>query len=170
MKKEDFKKITEKHVETARELINTNGMCENIKCYDCPFDEFNNKKGLGCGKAGYATHGASCYGEDEKLLQSANDFLEMCRKTGAFIGEGTAEKSISGEVPVDNINSPKHYKLPSLNIESIDIIRAILGKYFKWFCLGNIIKYILRAEKKNGLEDYKKARKYLDWLIKGEEK
>ena len=137
-------------------------MCENIKCYDCPFDEFNNKKGLGCGKAGYATHGASCYGEDEKLLQSANDFLEMCRKTGALIGEGT--------IAEDNINSPKHYRLPGLNIESIDIIRAILGKYFKWFCLGNIIKYILRAEKKNGLEDYKKARKYLNWLIEGEER
>ena len=162
MKREDFKKITEKHVETARELIKTNGMCENIKCYDCPFDEFNNKKGLGCGKAGYATHGASCYGEDEKLLQSANDFLEMCRKTGALIGEGT--------IAEDNINSPKHYRLPGLNIESIDIIRAILGKYFKWFCLGNIIKYILRAEKKNGLEDYKKARKYLNWLIEGEER
>ncbi len=162
MKREDFKKITEKHVETARELIKTNGMCENIKCYDCPFDEFNNKKGLGCGKAGYATHGASCYGEDEKLLQSANDFLEMCRKTGALIGEGT--------IAEDNINSPKHYRLPGLNIESIDIIRAILGKYFKWFCLGNIIKYVLRAEKKNGLEDYKKARKYLNWLIEGEER
>ena len=162
MKREDFKKITEKHVETARELIKTNGMCENIKCYDCPFDEFNNKKGLGCGKAGYATHGASCYGEDEKLLQSANDFLEMCRKTGALIGEGT--------IAEDNINSPKHYRLPGLNIESIDIIRAILGKYFKWFYLGNIIKYVLRAEKKNGLEDYKKARKYLNWLIEGEER
>lgn len=162
MKREDFKKITEKYVETARELIKTNGMCENIKCYDCPFDEFNNKKGLGCGKAGYATHGASCYGEDEKLLQSANDFLEMCRKTGALIGEGT--------IAEDNINSPKHYRLPGLNIESIDIIRAILGKYFKWFCLGNIIKYVLRAEKKNGLEDYKKARKYLNWLIEGEER
>ena len=162
MKREDFKKITEKHVETARELIKTNGMCENIKCYDCPFDEFNNKKGLGCGKAGYATHGASCYGEDEKLLQSANDFLEMCRETGALIGEGT--------VAEDKVNSPKHYRLPGLNIESIDIIRAILGKYFKWFCLGNIIKYILRAEKKNGLEDYKKARKYLNWLIEGEER
>ena len=162
MKREDFKEITKEHIETARELIKTNGMCENIKCYDCPFDEFNNKKGLGCGKAGYATHGASCYGEDEKLLQSANDFLEMCRKTGALIGEGT--------IAEDNINSPKHYRLPGLNIESIDIIRAILGKYFKWFCLGNIIKYVLRAEKKNGLEDYKKARKYLNWLIEGEER
>lgn len=163
MKKEDFKKITEKHVETARELINTNGMCENIKCYDCPFDEFNNKKGLGCGKAGYATHGASCYGEDEKLLQSANDFLEMCRKTGAFIGEGT--------IAEDKIKSPSHYKLEGLNCETIDVVKARLGKDgFKAFCVGNVLKYVLRAEKKNGLEDYKKSKQYLEWIIEGEER
>ena len=162
MKREDFKEITEKHIESIKKLIKMKGMCENIKCTDCPFDEENNKEGFGCGKAGYATQGMSCYGEDEKLLQSAKEFLEMCERTGALIGEGT--------VAEDKVNSPKHYRLPGLNIESIDIIRAILGKYFKWFCLGNIIKYILRAEKKKGLEDYKKARKYLDWLIKGEEK
>ncbi len=163
MKKEDFKKITEKHVETARELIKTNGMCENIKCYDCPFDEFNNKKGLGCGKAGYATHGASCYGEDEKLLQSANDFLEMCRETGALIGEGT--------IAEDKIKSPNHYKLEGLNCETIDVVKARLGKDgFKAFCVGNVLKYVLRAEKKNGLEDYKKSKQYLEWIIEGEER
>ncbi|WP_209774611.1 DUF3310 domain-containing protein [Anaerococcus degeneri] len=36
---------------------------------------------------------------------------------------------------------------------------------FLSFYKGNIIKYILRANKKNGLEDYKKARQYLDWYI-----
>ena len=30
---------------------------------------------------------------------------------------------------------------------------------------GNAIKYMLRFQKKNGLEDLKKARKNLDWLI-----
>ena len=170
MKREDFREITEKYIETARKIVKLNGRCANINCEDCPFSHDNTTLTIdSCGEL-YAIANKGVIETDEKLLQSANDFLEMCRKTGAFIGEGTAEKSISGEVPVDNINSPKHYKLPSLNIESIDIIRAILGKYFKWFCLGNIIKYILRAEKKNGLEDYKKARKYLDWLIKGEEK
>ncbi len=36
---------------------------------------------------------------------------------------------------------------------------------FLGFYKGNIIKYILRANKKNGLEDYKKVRQYLDWYI-----
>ena len=162
MKREDFKEITEKHIETARKVVRSKGSCKNIYCDDCPFSSTNSTLNINvCGDL-YSTGNNGIDDTDKKLLQSANDFLEMCRETGALTGEGT--------VAEDNINSPKHYRLPGLNIESIDIIRAILGKYFKWFCLGNIIKYILRAEKKNGLEDYKKARKYLDWLIKGEEK
>jgi hypothetical protein len=67
----------------------------------------------------------------------------------------------------DNIKSPKHYKLEGLNIESIDVIRATLGREgFKAFCKGNIMKYLIRAEKKNGLEDYKKAQTYLNWYLK----
>ena len=67
----------------------------------------------------------------------------------------------------DNIKSPKHYKLEGLNIESIDVIKATLGKEgFKAFCKGNIMKYLIRAEKKNGLEDYKKAQTYLTWYLK----
>lgn len=67
----------------------------------------------------------------------------------------------------NNVKSPKHYRLEGLNIESIDVIRAILGKDgFKAFCKGNIMKYLIRAEKKNGLEDYKKAQIYLGWYLK----
>ena len=33
------------------------------------------------------------------------------------------------------------------------------------FCEGNIIKYITRWQKKGGLEDLKKAQKYLELLI-----
>ena len=162
MKREDFKEITEKHIKTARIFIKLKGSCAEIDCEDCPFWSDNSTLTIdSCGNL-YSTGNNGIGNTDEKLLKSAKEFLEMCRETGALIGEGT--------VAEDNINSPKYYRLPGLNIESIDIIRAILGKYFKWFCLGNIIKYILRAEKKNGLEDYKKARKYLDWLIRGEER
>ena len=66
----------------------------------------------------------------------------------------------------NNIKSPEHYKLEGLNRESIDVIRATLGKEgFKAFCKGNIMKYLIRAERKNGLEDYKKAKTYLDWYL-----
>lgn len=62
---------------------------------------------------------------------------------------------------------PKHYKLEGLNVESIEVIKSVLGQEgFKAFCKGNIMKYLIRAEKKNGLEDYRKAKTYLDWFLK----
>lgn len=68
----------------------------------------------------------------------------------------------------DNIKQPDHYKLDGLNIESIDVIKAVLGKDgFKSFCIGNCLKYLIRAEKKNGEEDYRKCRVYLDWILEG---
>ena len=66
---------------------------------------------------------------------------------------------------IDNVNNPNHYKL-GCGVESIEIIKRVLGlKCFFAFCLGNILKYLIRAEKKNKLEDYKKAAKYLEWVI-----
>lgn len=66
----------------------------------------------------------------------------------------------------DIISNPDHYKMEGLDIEVKDVIKSALGTVgFLGFYQGNIIKYVLRAKKKNGLEDYKKARQYLDWLI-----
>ena len=66
---------------------------------------------------------------------------------------------------IDNVNNPNHYQL-DCGIESIEIIKRVLGlRGFVAFCLGNILKYLIRAEKKNGKEDYKKAAKYLEWVI-----
>lgn len=71
----------------------------------------------------------------------------------------------------DNINSPKHYQLPGLNIEAIDVIKSVLGDdKFEGYCRGNVIKYILRADAKNGVEDLKKAKVYLSWEIESKEK
>lgn len=52
-----------------------------------------------------------------------------------------------------------HYK--ELSIQPIEYILANkLG-----FCEGNVIKYITRYKSKNGLEDLKKAKHYIDMLI-----
>ena len=80
--------------------------------------------------------------------------------------ENKVEKS-EKEVPMnDNVHSPKHYMIPGCNFESIDIIRQRLGDVgFMFFLEGNVSKYLIRAEKKNGKEDYEKAKKYLSWLV-----
>lgn len=66
---------------------------------------------------------------------------------------------------MDNVNHPTHYNQGK--VECIDVIEsATIGKTgIEAFCVGNIIKYLFRYENKNGLEDVKKSRFYLDKLI-----
>lgn len=64
----------------------------------------------------------------------------------------------------DSVNHPSHYN--ANGVEAIDVIEAFdLG-----FHLGNVVKYVLRAKSKNGVEDLKKARWYLDRYIAKQEK
>lgn len=59
----------------------------------------------------------------------------------------------------DNVNHPKHYGGADNPFEPIKIIEY----YDLGFCLGNAIKYILRAPFKGNLEeDLKKAEWYLN--------
>ena len=68
----------------------------------------------------------------------------------------------------DSVSEPKHYKLDGLDIESIDVIKAVLkDEGFKAFCRGNTLKYLIRADNKGELEDLKKAMVYLNWEING---
>lgn len=70
---------------------------------------------------------------------------------------------------MDSINNPNHYQLES-GKETIDIIFDTLGKKgFVDYCKGNIIKYITRYEKKNKVEDLKKAIKYIEFIIEREQ-
>ena len=69
----------------------------------------------------------------------------------------------------DNVNHPKHYCKSGL--ECIDAIRAAVSNLppFEAVCVANIIKYAWRYKDKNGLEDVKKAAKYL-YLLQEEMK
>lgn len=65
----------------------------------------------------------------------------------------------------DNVNHPSHYTQGG--IECIDAIKSAVSGLagIEAVCTGNIIKYLWRWKFKNGLEDLKKARWYLDKLI-----
>lgn len=64
----------------------------------------------------------------------------------------------------DPVAYPKHYTSHPSGIEVIDITEHMN------FCLGNVVKYVLRADHKGRpLEDLKKARWYLDREIEKRE-
>ncbi len=63
-----------------------------------------------------------------------------------------------------DIDHPIHYTQGG--IECIEAIKASMTLVeYKGYLKGNILKYIWRYRDKGGIEDLKKARKYLDWLI-----
>lgn len=68
-------------------------------------------------------------------------------------------------IDVDMVNHPSHYTQGG--IECIDAIKAAtVGKTgIEAVCVANVVKYLWRYEEKNGLEDVKKARWYLECLI-----
>lgn len=68
----------------------------------------------------------------------------------------------------DNTN-PEYYK--SGKIECIDAIEVAIQDLqgASALCVGNVIKYVWRYKNKNGVEDLKKARWYIDRLIQLEE-
>lgn len=66
----------------------------------------------------------------------------------------------------DMVNHPKHYTQGS--IECIDALKAAtVGKRgIEAVCVANIIKYLWRYEEKNGIEDVRKAKWYIERLLK----
>ena len=79
------------------------------------------------------------------------------------------EKNV--ELASDNVHSPKHYMIPGCNFECKDLSDAIVRNMPNPLGtrIWNVVKYLVRAEKKNGLEDYNKAVEYLSWIEKDNE-
>jgi hypothetical protein len=64
----------------------------------------------------------------------------------------------------DTVNKPEHYNTGI--VECIDYIADRLSnEEFLGYLNGNLIKYLHRWKDKNGIEDLRKARWYLDKLI-----
>ena len=64
------------------------------------------------------------------------------------------------------ISRPPHYT--ASKIECIDAIEAATQDMngIEAVCVGNIVKYVWRHKRKNGVEDLKKAKWYLERLIR----
>ena len=70
------------------------------------------------------------------------------------------------ELKEDVVNKPSHYQ-GKHGLEVYEILENFLPDVESYY-LGNVIKYILRYKNKNGSEDLKKAREYLNKLIERE--
>jgi hypothetical protein len=71
----------------------------------------------------------------------------------------------------ETVNHPAHYQSET-GMEAIDVIESFTFDLtgIEAFDTGNVLKYMCRWKDKNGLEDLKKAKWYLDHLINHIEK
>lgn len=76
-----------------------------------------------------------------------------CKRT---VAHADAECDCAYSKPADPVNHPKHYTSHPSGIECIQITEHMS------FTLGNAVKYIWRADLKNGTEDLEKAVWYLN--------
>ena len=71
--------------------------------------------------------------------------------------------------PENDVKSPDHYAYGG--IETIDYIKAKLTpEQYTGYLWGNVLKYISRFDKKEGIKDLKKAAVYIEWLVDAYEK
>lgn len=64
----------------------------------------------------------------------------------------------------DEINNPSHYHGQTMNV--IDVIDDFLEpKMIEGYLIGNVLKYVLRYQKKGGVQSLKKAQWYLNRTV-----
>lgn len=95
------------------------------------------------------------------LPPSALAAMENCLAAEGMGLASTAQAEAS--LGHDSVTLPAHYA--RFKVEPIHFICANGLNFFQ----GNIVKYVLRHDAKNGLEDLRKARRYLDMFIKFQE-
>lgn len=106
--------------------------------------------------------------EFQELMKLVNN--KIIGLNSIAISDNNAEKRKDNKVLSgyngDNIVSPDHY-VSGNGIEVFEVQEAFIhdlkGMSASYWC--NIVKYILRFQRKNGVEDLKKAKYYLEKLI-----
>lgn len=139
-----------KYLESDDEVVSVfKRYCNNTRCRECIFKRYGNFK---CNPNNSANW---------------NSYFNWVKRDLEDLGLLTvvADK-VEQTTQCDVVHQPSHYT--DGGIETIDYIRAKLSPdEFVGYCKGNCLKYLSRAGKKskNELEDYEKAKVYLDWLL-----
>lgn len=135
--------------------------CNNktFQCADCPLSKKYDKE---------TDEYTGTYG---CIFDEMNDdMLDKCYNWYNELDSATCENAetecCDKEPNNDMVNHPSHYTQGG--IECIDALKAatVSKKGIEAVCTANAIKYLWRYEEKNGIEDVKKARWYIDRLIR----
>ena len=126
-------------------------ICELRKKYDAKTDKYTDD------------YGCVFDDMDDEMLDKCYSWY---KELDPAVCENAEAECCDKEPDMDMVNHPSHYTQGG--IECIDALKAaIVSKTgIEAVCTANAIKYLWRYEEKNGIEDVKKARWYIDRLIK----
>ena len=95
---------------------------------------------------------------DEALIDDLYEILMS-------LGKQAPDPAVDNLKEADMVDNPEHYTFGG--IETVDYLRAKLTKEeFIGWCRGNALKYLSRAgHKDEELQEYRKAAKYIEWII-----
>lgn len=132
---------------TREEMVNfLDEHCDRSKgCTGCCLDEFSDRY----------NDGTDC----DFSFWPINKLSIACDIVQSHLNEDATGKT-------DMVNHPLHYTQGG--IECIDALKAAtVGKRgIEAVCVANVIKYLWRYEEKNGIEDIRKAKWYIERLLK----
>lgn len=147
-------------MDTSSYCVKTDGRCSAVRCNICP-------------RYVYEPTGASviqpyplnapqprCNQEAYEFEQQKELFEVM---TAPFSGEtSNIEPDVedASERKCDAVVKPSHYT--QWQIEPIQFIMRNAMPFW----MGNVVKYCMRADAKNGVEDLRKAQRYIEFRIR----
>ena len=115
----------------------------------------------------------SSFDDFESIFKKTKDNEESTVSSKSFSSDVTQpfpvdpiiiKEETKTEEPVDMVNHPPHYDTGKF--ECIDVMLETQGvKAVMDFCICNAFKYLYRHNNKNGVEDVKKAKWYVDKYI-----
>mgnify|MGYP004511028247 CR=1 FL=1 len=135
--------------------------CDNktFNCTDCPLSKKYDKE-----TDEYTDTYACIF--DKMSDNMLNKCYNWYKELDPAACENAENECCDVEQNVDMVNHPSHYTQGG--IECIDALKAatVSKTGIEAVCTANVIKYLWRYGEKNGIEDVKKARWYIDRLIK----
>lgn len=144
--------------------------CNKCICYDagticmeCSI-RMGSGNGFGCHYMTKPT-AIKCYSCKHRYVPYNEEPCSSCWAAGSDNGDYTGFDLKEPDKINDAVNKPKHYQIYP-DMDAIDVIRAVLGEEgFEAYCIGNSLKYRLRAGKKDDLaQDIAKAEVYEGYI------
>ena len=112
-------------------------------------------------------HNLNNFGRGTTLVWPLSVVYELEKKIEQFMKKTKFENEVLEDTH-DSVEKPKHYmfNIDGYDVQAIDIVRGLLTpEEFRGWIKGSYFTYLMRADRKNGIEDLEKAKTFLNWQI-----